>query len=331
MSRDRSWAFALSARGVAAALSLCLVAAAPLQKKGAAESAAESKLQQQLASQKNQLADEDRRKVESAIPAKAQVKPKRPRKLLVVTLNMRDGVERRGHSSIPAGNYAIQMMGQRTGAYEAVFNNDPSVFRPEDLKQYDAICFNNTVGVLTNDPGLRESLLAFVRAGKGFVGFHAAAATFVQYPKYDQFPPFGEMLGGYENGGHPWGPKDEISIKVEDPKHPVNAAFRGQDFDISDEVFQFGEPYRRDRVRVLLSIDTSKTDMDPRRRFLSDRAKDRDFPMSWVRNHGKGRVFYSSFGHNPEIFWNAAMLRHFLAGIQFALGDLKADARPSPR
>ena len=320
----------LSAASVVATLCLSL-AAVGSQKKGAAESAAESRLQQQLASQKDQLADEDRGKIESAIPAKAQVKPKRPRKLLVVTLNMRDGVERRGHSSIPAGNYAIQMMGQKTGAYEAVFNNDLSVFRPENLKQYDAICFNNTVGVLTNDPGLRESLLAFVRAGKGFVGFHAAAATFVQYPKYDQFPPFGEMLGGYENGGHPWGPKDVISIKVEDPKHPVNAAFRGQAFDISDEVFQFGEPYRRDRVRVLLSIDTSKSDMDPRRRFLPDRAKDRDFPMSWVRNHGKGRVFYSSFGHNPEIFWNPAMLQHFLAGIQFALGDLKADARPSPR
>ena len=76
---------------------------------------------------------------------------------------------------------------------------------------------------------------------------------------------------------------------------------------------------------MLASIDTDKTDMSPERRFLPARAADRDFAMSWVRNHGSGRVFYTSFGHNARLFWNAAMLGHVLAGTQFALGDLEAD------
>lgn len=71
--------------------------------------------------------------------------------------------------------------------------------------------------------------------------------------------------------------------------------------------------------------------MDPKRRFLKARAADHDFGMSWLRKYGKGRVFYTSFGHNPEIFSNAQMLQHFLAGIQHAFGDLKADDRPSSR
>ncbi len=299
-------------------------------KKGAKESAEEARRQKEVGRQTlPQLTAEEKQTIESAIPQKAQARPKRKRKILVVTLNIWDGVERRGHTSIPYGNFAIQSMGQKTGAYETVFSNDVEMFRPANLKQFDAILFNSTGGVLTNDPALRESLLSFVRQGKGFIGLHAAGATFVQYPVYDQFPAFGEMLGGYEDGGHPWGPKDVITMRVEDPQNPINAAFGGKSFEISDEVFQFRPPYSREKLHILLSVDTGRTDMNPKRHFLPARAADHDFGMSWIHRYGKGRVFYSSFGHNPAIFWNAPMLQHFLAGIQYALGDLKADDRPS--
>jgi uncharacterized protein len=51
--------------------------------------------------------------------------------------------------------------------------------------------------------------------------------------------------------------------------------------------------------------------------------------VSWIRTYGKGRVFYCSLGHREEIFWNPVVLRHYLAGIQFAIGDLPADSTPS--
>jgi type 1 glutamine amidotransferase len=35
-------------------------------------------------------------------------------------------------------------------------------------------------------------------------------------------------------------------------------------------------------------------------------------------------VFYNALGHNPEEFWNPALLRHQLDGIQLTLGDLEA-------
>ena len=273
---------------------------------------------------------EDRQKIDQAIPAQAPAKPGRARRLLLLNVNVNDTGRRPDvHVSLPHGNYAIEAMGKKTRAYTAVLSTDIQSLRPENLRQFDAICFNNTTGVLTEDPVLRQSLLDFVREGKGFVGIHAAGATFVQYPKYDQFPAFGEMLGGYEDGGHPWKPNETITIKLDDPAHPVNAAFGGKGFEIQDEVFQFRHGYSREKLRVLLSIDTQKTDVDPKRRFLPERAEDQDFAMSWVRAYGKGRVFYTSFGHNPSIFWNAPILQHLLAGIQFALGDLKASAEPS--
>jgi type 1 glutamine amidotransferase len=271
----------------------------------------------------------ERQKIEGAIPRKASVAPKKPRRLLVVTLNVRDGKVTKGHPSIPHGNHAITLMGKTTGAYETIISNNIEMFRAANLRRFDAICFNNTVGVLFDDPELRQSLLDFVANGGGFVGIHAAAATFVQYPVYDQWPAFGQMLGAYEDGGHPWGPEETITIKVEDPSHPVNAAFEGRSFDIQDEVFQFRHGYSRDKLRILLAIDPDRTDMGPRRRILPERRKDKDLAMSWVRSYGKGRVFYTSFGHNKEIFWNAPLLRHILDGIQFALGDLEASTTPS--
>jgi len=273
--------------------------------------------------------DDERARIKAAVPAEAQVAPEQPRKVLVTSLNVRDGKARSGHGSIAYANLAIDLMGRKTGAYEAVFSNDVEMFAPDTLGQFDAVVFNNTGGVLFEDEGLRQSLLDFVSGGKGFVGIHAAAATFVQYPVYDQFPPFGEMLGAYEDGGHPWGPRETITLKLDDPEHPVIAGFGGEGFETQDEVFQFRHPYSREKLHVLVSIDTDKTDMDPSRRFLPERADDRDFGMSWVRQYGEGRVFYTSFGHNPALFWDPAMLRHYLAGIQFAAGDLEGDTTPS--
>jgi type 1 glutamine amidotransferase len=223
------------------------------------------------------------------------------------------------------GNYAIQQMGKATGAYQAVFNDDIEMFRPANIEQFDAICFNNTLGVLFDDPELRASLLGFVERGKGFVGIHDAIATFVQYPKYDQWPEFGRMIGGTENGGHPWN-GEVMTMKVEDPGNPINAAFGGQDFQIADQAFQLQEPVLRDRMHVLLRIDAEKT--GPARRILAVRKQDMDFPMSWIRRQGKGRVFYTGLGHGPDVFWNAQLLEHLLAGIQYALGDLAADDAP---
>ncbi len=275
------------------------------------------------------ISPEERKSIEDAIPKKAPAVPKRPRKLLVFNLDIWDGLVRKGHASIPYGNLALEMMGRKTGAYETVVSNDIAMFRPENLQQFDAICFNNTTGVLFQDPELKKNLLDFIYDGKGFIGIHAAAATFVQWPKYDQWPEFGQMLGGYENGGHPWKPHEWITIKLDDPDHPLNTALTGKGFRISDEVFQFQKPYSRDKLRVLLSIDMTKTNIISGRYILPERRQDHDFAISWVRSYGAGRVFYCSLGHNPHIFWNPPILQHYLAGIQFALGDLPADATPS--
>ena len=271
---------------------------------------------------------EQRQLIDAAVPSEAPAKSKRPRRLLVMDLQLRDGAVTKGPSyfALPAQNYALEQMGKRTGAYEVLVSSDVQLFRPGTIDQFDAICFCNSLGVLTDDPILRKSLLDFVAGGKGIIGIHDGLATFVQWPAYDQFPEFGQMLGGTENGGHPF--DGELTIRVDDPSSPLNAGFVGQSFTITDQAFQLQEPTLRDRLHVLLSIDAVQT-TPPARPFFGNRATDKDFPMAWIKAYGNGRVFFSAFGHYDHSFWNPALLRHFLAGIQYALGDLVADDRPS--
>ena len=83
-------------------------------------------------------------------------------------------------------------------------------------------------------------------------------------------------------------------------------------------------PYSRAGVRVLASIDTQKTDMNK-----SDiKRTDGDFPLCWVRNYGQGRVFWTGFGHYKNLYWDSRILQHYLAGVQFAFGDLEAETIP---
>ena len=279
----------------------------------------------------HRINDDQRASIMAALPEAAPAAPGKPRRLLVMSLNTRKGETIPGHASIAPGNFAIEQMGARTGAYTAFFTDDPRSFAAGHLSLFDAVCFNNTVGMLTEDASLQQSLLDYVRGGGGFVGIHAAAATFCEYPVYDQFPEFGRMLGGYENGGHPWGATATITLTPEDADNPVNASFGGHDFQVQDEVFQMLEHYSRDRLRVLLRINEKKTDFSAERRILDARRADEDIAISWIRSEEQGRVFYTSLGHNDHIFWNRPILAHMLAGIQFAMGDLAADTTPRPK
>ena len=252
-------------------------------------------------------------RVRAASPAKATAALKKPRKMLVFSLCK--GFK---HSSIPIASKAMEILGEKTGAYTTVVSDDPLMFKPESLNQFDAVCFNNTTGSPFDDPALKASLLDFVKSGKGVVGIHAATDCFYDWPEY------GEMMCGYFDG-HPWTADTTVWVKLDDPKSPINQAFKGACFQIKDEIYQIKTPYSRDKIHELLSIDTARSDMN--RKGIN--RTDGDFAIAWIRAYGQGRVFYCSLGHNDAVFENPAVLQHYLDGIQFAFGDLAADSTPS--
>jgi len=273
--------------------------------------------------------EEDMQRIAAAVDQVPDLPSPQPRKLLIFTL-----CKGFVHSSIPHGAAVLSLLGKKTGAYEATVSDDPAVFTREGLAGYDAVCFLNTTGELFDSAESKQALLEFVASGKGFVGIHAATDCFYKWPEY------GEMIGAYFDG-HPWGAGSTVTIKVEEPKHPLCAAFAGgrptrrsaatelptaQDtFEITDEIYQFrNAPYSRQKLRVLVSLDTTKTDMTVK----GIKRQDGDFAVSWIRPYEKGRVFHCSLGHREDIYWNPAVLKHYLAGIRYAMGDLSADDKP---
>jgi hypothetical protein len=158
----------------------------------------------------------------------------------------------------------------------------------------------------------------FVKGGKGIIGIHAATDNFYTWPEA------ADMMGGLFDG-HPWGMNGTWAIKLAEPNHPLNAAFKGEGFKIRDEIYRVKKlkPGESRRILVTLDLDDPNT-----QKAQGAKESDRDMPVSWIKDYGKGRVFFCGFGHNNEIFVNTAILRHYLDGIQFALGDLKVDATP---
>jgi type 1 glutamine amidotransferase len=268
---------------------------------------------------RREVTPEERSKIEAALPAKAQATPKRPRKLLVFDRQVNYG----GHASIPYANLAMQLMGEKTGAFTATLSSEPGALAPANLKQYDAIYLNNTVGDIFDTPEIRAGFVAFIANGGGLVGNHG---TSVASPKWTEF---GEILGAA--GASHREPTEKATLVIEDPTHPITRAFDGKPFEYVDEFYRLSAPYSRDKVRVLLSIDPLATNMTQGRCFGQCFRDDNDYPVAWIRQHGKGRVFYTSLGHSPDPFFDPKVLEMFLAGIQYALGDLAADATPRPR
>jgi type 1 glutamine amidotransferase len=256
------------------------------------------------------------KKVQEAMPEKATAKPKKARRLLVFYR-----CEGFVHSCIPLACRALQIMGKKTGAFEAVCTQEMEVFNPEHLNKFDAVLFNNTTRLAFEKAEHRKALMDFVKGGKGVVGLHAATDNFYNWPEA------AAMMGGLFDG-HPWTANGTWAVKIDEPDHTLNKAFNGKGFTIKDEIYQMKAPYSRKNLRVLLSLDAE----NPLNHKINPKGvhrTDKDFAIAWLRTFGKGRVFYCSLGHNHEVFWNKAVLQHYLDGIQYALGDLDADAKPS--
>ncbi len=280
-----------------------------------------------------QVTKEQAERIRAAVPEKARVTPKEPRRVLIWNTPFMEQSPHKGYS-IPQAEYAMKLLGEKTGAFEPVVSDDVAIFLPENLKGFDAIIMNNSNGPWIRptdedlgklgaynsvkeavEQALRKSFLDWVSNGGGIVAYHHAVGGNTHWPE------FFEMLGA-AYWGHPW--NEEVGVKLDEPDHPLLAAFEGKNFRLAEEIFQFGDPYSRKKLRVLLSLDTKTTNMT----VPWIHRKDNDFALAWVKPYGKGRVFYCAFGHRTEIWWNPTILRFYLDGIQFAVGDLEAPTAP---
>jgi type 1 glutamine amidotransferase len=259
-----------------------------------------------------------------------------PKKLLVVTTTT--GYR---HSSIPTLEKMLAQLGKDSGEFTVDFVEQPpgkpanlrpdatdeqkaaeakweetlkaalQKLSPESLKNYDGVVFASTTGDLPlPDP---QGFLDWIKAGHAFIGIHAASDTFHHWPDYI------DMLGG-EFQHH--GPQVGVQCLNQDPQNPANAQL-GKTWDISqEEIYQF-KNYDPAKVHDLLVMDKNPETGVPGH-----------FPVSWCKDYGAGRVFYTSLGHREDIIDSSPDVRdrknspeiskayqaHVLGGIEWALG-----------
>jgi type 1 glutamine amidotransferase len=188
------------------------------------------------------------------------------------------------------------------------------------LQNYDAVIFANTTGDLPLPDS--QAFLDWIKSGKGFVGVHSATDTF------PGFRPYIEMIGG-EFRTH--GAQVSVDIINQD-KECVACRHLPMTWTVFDEIYQL-KNFDRTKVHGLLTLDKHPNNKSPG-----------DYPIAWLKEYGKGRVFYTSLGHREDVwepnsaaqgggFKNPpevalAYQQHLLGGIKWALGLEPGDAKP---
>lgn len=204
------------------------------------------------------------------------------------------------HDYLPVAVESLKVIGNANG-FEVIATEDCSIVSEDKLKEFSAILFMTT-GELPMSEGQKRALIDFVGYGKGFIGVHNATDTFYQFPDY------GSMIGGYFNG-HPW--TQEVAVIVEDNAHPATKHLPRK-FVVKEEVYTF-KNWSRNTTHVLMSLDNSSVNLGKGTR------DDHDYALSWCHDYGKGRVFYTAFGHFKELWGEEWFKKHLLGGMLWAM------------
>ena len=230
------------------------------------------------------------------------------------------------HDSVSAAMNAIYDMGKESGLWDTEMRTDTELLTKKDIKNnaknlnyFDAIVFASTTGELDMDAGQKQDMMSFIKDdGKGFVGIHAALDTNYTWPEY------GEMIGGWFDQ-HPW-TTFNAPIVNEDPDFPSVRHFP-KEFVKYDEIYQVKD-WSRDKVHVLLSLDSSKLIYD---NHPNIHRTDHDFAVAWDKMYGKGRVYYSSLGHTEEAWNDPDIRKMYFEAVKWVLGMTEGSTTPHPQ
>jgi type 1 glutamine amidotransferase len=214
-------------------------------------------------------------------------------------------------------------IGEKLGL-QVTCSKDGRLFEPDAIGEWDAFAFETT-GDLTKtgtdkQPAMsakgEAALYEAIASGKGFMGMHCATDTFGHHRGKGKDDPFIAMIGG-EFISH--GPQQVSKLRIHDAKFPGAAAFGDKEFSINDEWYSLIN--LADDLHVIYSQVTEGMNgweyVRP------------DFPQTWSRQHGKGRVFYTSMGHREDVWANENYKTLLAGGLKFVLGQAEGSTEPN--
>jgi type 1 glutamine amidotransferase len=269
--------------------------------------------------------------IEAKVKKHTPTVAKKQKKVLIFSLHT--GYK---HWTIPHTEAVMNIIAQNSGVFDVTLSKDIAFFNKKKLSEFDVVVLNNNCSkgerrdlfwdVLNEDNSmspkeklkkanqLERNLIRFVEKGKGLVILHGGIVM------QNNSLEFSNMSGGSFNY-HP--PQQEIHVKLVDPNHPLVTDFDSEGFVHYDEPYFFKNAYFKYDFKPLLYFELD--DIEMRRERPSDKIK----YISWIKRHGKGRVFYSSPSHNAQSYNDPNFLQFLRKGLLYAGGLLTCDDSPA--
>ena len=210
------------------------------------------------------------------------------------------GHESQHHNSNEYYPMLAKALGRDAIYFDYVTTVSAALDDAERLGRYDALL------LYANHPRLTaqqwEHLQAYVRSGGGFVPVHCASWCFSNVPEFDQ------LVGGRFKSHQ----GASFTAEIVDGDHPAMAGV--EEFAAWDETY-FHHRHNTTGRKVLMVRKAMKGDphTEPE-------------PWTWVREEGRGRVFYTASGHDARVWGSPGFHKLIKGGILWAIGD-KARAR----
>ena len=167
------------------------------------------------------------------------------------------------------------------------YSEDPADLNPAKLGQYDALMIYANHTSIT--PEQEKALLDYVEGGKAFLPIHSASFCFQNSPAYI-------ALVGAQFQKHGTG---EFTAEIVKPEHPVMKGL--EPFQVWDETYVHTK-HNQDRTVLMERVDAAGRE-----------------PWTWVRTQGKGRVFYTAYGHDERVWGHPMFHKLILNAIRWAV------------
>jgi hypothetical protein len=204
---------------------------------------------------------------------------------------------------------------ERSGKFEVRVMEEFRGAGTETLAPYDIVILNYYE---SRKPELRwgeraeNALLNYVRGGKGLVIYHFSAAAF------DGWTEFEKMCGGNwrPNNGH-HSARHDFTIKIKDTDHPITRGLQPSYPQPNDELYANLKWQPEGSYHVLATAWDDHSLYKPNEKQPVS-GPGLDQPMLWTVNYGKGRVFVTALGHDPDAMKSDVFTTTLIRGTEWA-------------
>ena len=224
-------------------------------------------------------------------------------------------VTRKSPDELASSEKAFIDYGKSSGLFDVEPTQDAKVITPEKLKEIDVLAFYTT-GALPISAENWKAVQDWVASGKGgFIGIHSATDT--QWDYAGEGMNYTKFING-QFAGHPWNQGSKIVVATHEVSHPTVKMW-GESAPFSDEIYQYRN-YDPGAVRVLQSLDFAGTEIK----------KPYHVPITWVRQVGKGRLFYTNLGHTPKTWEDPRFREQLVEAVKWVTHQTDGPAEPNP-